>query len=295
MSSNWSRNLKLEQGLKEFIDSLSGKNRSVGTIRAYKADLEQFINWLHLKDISIEFSGDVRKSDIIEYLNYLSQKALTGMSRARKLSAIREYFKYLDGLEYIVKSPTIGIETPKREKNTRTFLYMEEYNMMLSLAGSKPRDFAIIQVFLQTGIRVSELANLKIDDIDLQNYNLKVTGKGMVQRNIELEPKGVQAIKSWLNVRPQSYSDNLFLNYQGEPLSERGIRKIVTKYRKLSGITKKASCHSLRHTFGTYKVENGAPILQVQKWLGHANLNTTQIYVHMVRQNAKKIMKNTSL
>ena len=123
---------------------------------------------------------------------------------------------------------------------------------MLSLAGANPRDYCILQVFLQTGIRVSELASLTIEDIDFVKPAITVRGKGRVEREIALEKRGVQALKNYLAVRPVSLSSVLFLNYKGEPISERGIRKVVVKYRKNAGITKKASCHSLRHTFATY-------------------------------------------
>jgi site-specific recombinase XerD len=166
---------------------------------------------------------------------------------------------------------------------------------MLSLAGANPRDYAILQVFLQTGIRVSELAHLRMNDIDFLKPSLTVDGKGSVSREIALEKKGIQALKSYLAVRPGSLSERLFLNYKGEPISERGIRKLVVKYTKAAGITKKASCHTLRHTFATYKAEKGVSPFQLQQWLGHANLNTTQIYVHLGKQNAKKIMEQTSL
>jgi site-specific recombinase XerD len=166
---------------------------------------------------------------------------------------------------------------------------------MLSLAGANPRDYAILQVFLQTGIRVSELANLTRDDIDFIKPSITVRGKGMKEREIFLEKKGVHALKSYLAVRGESFSPRVFLNYQGEPISERGIRKLVVKYRKEAGITKKASCHTLRHTFATCKAEKGVPAYQLQQWLGHANLNTTQIYIHLGKQNARKIMQDTSI
>jgi site-specific recombinase XerD len=166
---------------------------------------------------------------------------------------------------------------------------------MLSLAGANPRDYAVLQVFLQTGIRVPELADLSIGDIDFIKPAIMVRGKGSVQREIALEKKGIHALKSYLSVRPESISSRVFLNYQGDPISERGIRKLVVKYRKEAGITKKASCHTLRHTFATYKAEKGVSVYQLQQWLGHANLNTTQIYVHLGKQNAKKIMQDTSL
>jgi site-specific recombinase XerD len=289
------RTITLEKGLATFLNSLAGKNRSAATIRAYQTDIQQFLSYLHATNVSMKTPEDVEKVDVIEYLSHCAKRELTGIARARKMSAIREYFRFLEGVGLISKSPTIGIETPKREKNGRQVLRPDEYTKMLSLAGANPRDYAVLQVFLQTGIRVSELANLKIEDIDFIKPSITVRGKGSVEREIALEKKGIHALKSYLGVRPESLSQKVFLNYQGEPISERGIRKLVVKYRKEAGITKKASCHTLRHTFATYKAEKGVSAYQLQQWLGHANLNTTQIYVHLGKQNAKKIMQNTSL
>jgi integrase/recombinase XerC len=287
--------LTLEKALAVFLDALAGKNRSLATIRAYQTDLLQFIHFLHDTNVLIVTPQDVQKVDILDYFSHLAKKDLTGVARARKLSAIREYFRFLEGLGQIEKSPTAGVETPKREKNSRQFLRSDEYIKMLSLAGANPRDYAILQVFLQTGIRVSELASLTMQNVDFLKPSLTVRGKGQVSREIALEKKGLQALKSYLSVRPESLSERLFLNYKGEPISERGLRKLVVKYTKAAGITKKVSCHTLRHTFATYKAEKGVSPFQLQQWLGHANLNTTQIYVHLGKQNARKLMEQTSL
>jgi integrase/recombinase XerC len=289
------QHVTLEKGLAVFINALSGKNRSAATIRAYQTDIQQFIVFLHSISVSAGTPKDVLKVDILEYFSFLAKKNLTGVARARKLSALREYFRFLEGIGEIEKSPTNGVETPKREKNTRQVLRSDEYTKMLSLAGANPRDYAILQVFLQTGIRVSELANLRLEDIDFMKPAITVRGKGSVEREIALEKKGVHALKSYLAVRPDSVSKRVFLNYQGDPISERGVRKLVVKYRKEAGITKKASCHTFRHTFATCKAEKGVPAYQLQQWLGHANLNTTQIYIHLGKQNARKIMQDTSI
>src|SRR5919205_922478 len=289
------QHITLEKGLATFLSTLSGKNRSSATIRAYATDISQFLSFLHATNVSIHTPADVQKIDIMEYLSACAKKELTGIARARKLSALREYFRFLEGIGVIAKSPTTGIETPKREKNGRQVLRADEYTKMLSLAGANPRDYAVLQVFLQTGISVSELANLRTTDIDFIKPSITVRGKGSVEREIALEKKGIHALKSYLAVRPESLSKRVFLNYQGEPISERGIRKLVVKYRKEAGVTKKASCHTLRHTFATYKAEKGVSAYQLQEWLGHANLNTTQIYVHLGKQNAKKIMQDTNL
>ena len=287
--------MTLEKGLAAFLDAMLGKNRSGATIRAYRTDVGQFIAFLTENNVAIADVADVGKVDVLEYLAALARKGLTGVARARKVSAIREYFRYLEGVGVVHKSPTVGIDTPKREKHTRQYLRADEYTKMLSLAGANPRDYAILQVFLQTGIRVSELAHLTIEDVDFLKPAIKVQGKGNQEREIALEKRGVQALRNYLSIRPQSLSEVIFLNYKGEPISERGIRKLVVKYTKFAGITKRASCHTLRHTFATYKAEKGVSPFQLQQWLGHANLNTTQIYVHLGKQNAKKIMEQTSL
>jgi integrase/recombinase XerC len=162
--------ITLEKGLATFLNALSGKNRSAATIRAYQTDIAQFISFLHENNVSIKTPEDVEKIDVMEYLSALAKRELTGIARARKMSAIREYFRFLEGVGLISKSPTIGIETPKREKNGRQVLRPDEYTKMLSLAGASPRDYAVLQVFLQTGIRVSELANLRIGDIDFAQF-----------------------------------------------------------------------------------------------------------------------------
>jgi site-specific recombinase XerD len=209
--------ITLEKGLATFLNVLTGKNRSAATIRAYSTDIAQFISFLHANNVSIHIPAEVEKIDVMEYLSSLAKRELTGIARARKMSAIREYFRFLEGVGLINKSPTTGIETPKREKNSRQYLRSDEYTKMLSLAGANPRDYAILQVFLQTGIRVSELANLRNADIDFIKPSITVRGKGRVEREIALEKKGVHALKSYLAIRPDSISTRVFLNYQGEP------------------------------------------------------------------------------
>src|SRR5919109_5063641 len=216
------QHITLEKGLATFLNALSGKNRIEATIRAYATDIAQFIAFLHANNVSIHTPADVQRLDVMEFLSACAKRELTGIARARKLSALREYFRFLEGVGLISKSPTTGIETPKREKNGRQVLRPDEYTKMLSLAGANPRDYAVLQVFLQTGIRVSELANLRLEDIDLIKPAITVRGKGSVEREIALEKRGLQAIKNYLAVRPESLSSVLFLNYKGEPISDRG-------------------------------------------------------------------------
>ncbi len=280
-----------------FLTALEGRNRSGATIRAYASDLAQFTAWLTETNGTIATPGDVNRVDVVEFLADLGRRDVTGVSRARKLAAIREFFRHLEGEGSLGKIPTTGVATPKRERPGRAFLRSDEYSRMLSLAGGHPRDFAILQVFLQTGVRVSELCDLRLNDVDLREGSVVISsGKGGVGRTVELEKKGIQALRSWLSIRPDTASsDSLFLNYLGDPFSERGVRKLVVKYRDAAGITKKASCHSLRHTFATHKAEAGVSPFQLKEWLGHASLETTQIYVHLARKNGRKVMEATSL
>jgi site-specific recombinase XerD len=288
--------LTLEQALADFLRSLAGKNRSTATQRAYQTDIHQFITWLHENNMVVLSPTQVERADITEYLAFLAERRLSGVSRARKVAALREYFRYLVDHGQLQASPMIGIETPKREKNDRTALARDEYTVMLSYAGGNTRDYAILQVFLQTGLRVSELVDLRIDDVDLVNHVLRIrAGKGMAARSIELERKVTQAIKNYLHTRPTAIADQLFLNYTNEPISARGVRKIVAKYLKQAGIKKKASCHSLRHTFATAKAQQGISAYRLRDWLGHSSLETTQIYIHLSKQNAQREMEQSSL
>jgi site-specific recombinase XerD len=286
----------LETTMAGYLRTLEGKNRSGATILAYRTDIGQFITWLRDTNITIETANDVERVDVIEYLSHLAQRNLSGVSRARKLAAIREYFRFakIEGL--IEASPVEGIDTPKTEKRGRNYLTPEEYSRLLAAAGTSTRDYCILMTFLQTGLRVSELCSLRLEDVDLENKTLYVrVGKGMNARTIDLEKKGVQSIKSWLAVRPNVLSDRLFLNRDNEPLGERGVQKLLNKYCQIAGITKRISPHSLRHTFASYKAEAGVSPFQLQQWLGHSSLDTTQIYVHLARKNAKKVMEATSL
>ena len=286
--------LTLERALTAFLGSLEGLNRSPATLRAYRTDVAQFIAWLRRTNAVAAAPGQVVKADVAEYPAHLGQRGVTGLSRARKLAAIRAYFRYLEGEGVVDRSPAT-VETPRKEKHTRTWLRPAEYRAMLAQAGGHPRDYAILQVFLQTGVRVAELCDLRLADVDLTHRMLTVRGKGRVERVIELERKGVQAIRSWLSLRPGVVDDHLFLNYRGTPLGERGVRKLVVKYRRAAGIARNATPHSFRHTFGTLKAQQGVSPYRLKEWLGHAKLDTTQIYVHLARTNAGKEMEATSL
>ena len=280
-----------------FFRSMEGKNRSPKTILAYATDLGQFLMWVADNDSTVASVGDIDRTHIIDFMASLSERKLTGVSRARKLAALREFFRYLMASEVIDRSPAMGVETPKTERNGKAWLRPDEYSRMLSLAAGNPRDYCILTVFLQTGIRVSELCALRVDDIDQKGKQLIVrSGKGMTARQISLESKGLRALKTWLQLRPAVPHDRIFTNERdGGAITERGVRMLVTKYRENAGITKRASCHALRHTFATVKASKGVSPYQLQRLLGHSKLDTTMVYVHLGRENDAAVMEETSL
>ncbi len=235
---------------------------------------------------------DVTGDDLNEYLAALAHRGVSGVSRARNLAAIREFYRSMKNSGLIDHSPVDAVDTPKRERKARTYLTPEEYSRLLAAAGAHPRNFCILTLFIQTGIRISELCELHLDDIDLTTGLLTVRiGKGMSA----LEKKGVRATKTWLAMRPATLYGHPFRNRDEEPLKEWGVRDLLNKYCEQAGITKRITPHSLRHTFASFKAEAGVSPFQLQQCLGHNFLDTTTIYVHLARKNAKKVMEATSL
>jgi site-specific recombinase XerD len=226
--------------IERFLRTQEGRNRSPQTIRAYRSDLTQLARWLQMDNPLLTDPADVTTDDLHEFLAHLGREGRSGVSRARKLAAIREFFRFLKVCGAIDVSPVDGVDTPKREKKGRNYLTPEEFNRLLAAAGGHPRDFCILTLFLQTGIRIGELCALRLDDIDLTTATLQVrAGKGMAARTIELEKKGIRALKTWLSLREQAPYDHLFLNRDGEPLKEWGVRDLLEKYCQAAGISKR--------------------------------------------------------
>ena len=277
-----------------FIKSLSGRNLSTHTATAYQTDIRQFLSFLTENDMTVDSPTQITRTHILDYLSHLAGLGRSGVTRARKLAAIREYCKFLVDEQILSVSPTEHIVRPKKERKQRVFLRVDEYMRLLNAAVGNNRDYAILQLFLQSGIRVAELVGLTLTDIELDAGTMLINGKGNKQRTIYLEKKATQALKSYVINRPVSADQYVFLNYQGSGLSVRGVMDIVEKYRKLAGITKKFSCHSLRHTCATYKASKGYTPAELQDLLGHEKPETSFIYVHMAR-DAQKLMQQTSL
>src|SRR6266702_2024182 len=228
----------LYTSLTRYLNSLTGRNLSGHTSKAYCTDLLQFLTWLTENDISVRSPEKITRTHILDYLSHLAGLGRSGVTRTRKLAAIREYCKFLVSEQIIPSSPTENIKRPKQERKQRVFLRVDEYMRLLNAAAGNSRDYAILQLFLQTGIRVAELTGLTLTDVDLEAGSMLVNGKGNKQRTIYLEKKATQALRAYLSDRPRSLDQHIFLNYQGTHLSVRGVMDIVEKYRKLAGISK---------------------------------------------------------
>jgi site-specific recombinase XerD len=288
--------LTMQDSLSAFVRNLEGLNRSPETIRSYRSDLMGFFIWLAENNLAAVSPNRIRRIDITEYLASLGSRGITGQTMARKVSAVREYFRYLVAHECIERSPADGVETPKREKRVRNCFTPTEYNTILSLAGSNVRDYALFQVLLQTGIRLGELVALNVEDIDLRGEFLYVReGKGKQGRRIALEWKVLKALKNYLAVRPRVNTVAFFLNRHQERLGERGVQKLVAKYLMKARIEKRASTHSFRHTFGTMKAQKGVDVYHLQAMMGHASILNTQIYIHGVQRDDHRVQNQTSL
>jgi len=285
---------QLHISLTRYLNSLTGRNLSDHTATAYRTDLLQFLTWLTENDISVTSPEKITRTHILDYLSHLAGLGRSGVTRTRKLAAIREYCKFLVNEQVIPSSPTDNIVRPKQERKQRVFLRVDEYMRLLNAAAGNSRDYAILQLFLQTGIRVAELVGLQLWDIDLKESAMLINGKGNKQRTVFLEKKATQALRAYLATRPANTDQHVFLNYQGTHISVRGVMDIVEKYRQLAGISKKFSCHSLRHTCATYKAVKGYTPPDLQDLLGHKKPETSLIYVHMAR-DARQLMQQTSL
>src|SRR6266581_6125572 len=279
---------ELSTSLERYLNSLTGRNLSRHTAVAYRTDLLQFLTWLTENDMTVDCPEKITRTHILDYLSYLAGLGRSGVTRVRKLASIREYCKFLVTEQLLPHSPTDNIVRPKQERKQRVFLRVDEYMRLLNAAAGNSRDYAILQLFLQTGIRVAELVGLTLPALDLVEGIMLINGKGMKQRTLYLEKKATQALRAYLATRPRSSDEHVFLNYEGKGLSVQGVRDIIDKYGKAAGITKKFSCHSLRHTCATYKAAKGYTAAELQDLLGHEKPDTSLIYVHMAR-DAKQL------
>ncbi len=268
------------------------KNSSNHTIRAYRRDILDFIDFL--KRNGLDFNT-VSRDDLRKFLFELKEKNLSRKSIARKISGIRSFFKFLTKEGYVKRNPFLMVELPRVEKKLPTFLTEEEMVKLINAPDSKTllglRDKLIILFLYSTGVRVSELISIKVSHLDLKKGEVKVFGKGKKERIVFLPDQLILLLKEYLKRRRKA-NGYLFLNRNGKPLTDRGIRLVIKKYSKKVVPNKNVTPHTLRHTFATHLLTGGADLRSVQELLGHSKLSTTQIYTHLTRENLKRIYEN---
>lgn len=263
------------------------KNYSKHTIVNYRIDLEDFRGFLNVTPLEKVDYLVLRK-----YLALLKEKRMGSRSISRKLSSLRSFFKFLVREGYLKINPTVSLFSPKLEKHLPSFLTEEEMSRLIDAAECKDtlgyRDKAILETFYSTGIRISELVHLSLDDVDFISGIVKVLGKGRKERIVPIGDKAVTALRAYLEHR-EAHSEALFLNHRGGRITDRGVRNIVKKYLGIAGTRSGISPHTLRHSFATHLLNRGADLRSVQELLGHVNLSTTQIYTHLTTERLKSV------
>lgn len=278
--------LKIERGLAQ------------NTIDSYVLDIEKFIN--HLEEHKILLPPTLVTNDIIKAFIYSTSKILEDKSQARLISGLKNFFNYLVFENYIEVNPMENIESPKLTRKLPDTLSLDEINLLIDhIDLSKKeaiRNIAIIESLYSCGLRVSELINLKISDLFFKEDFIKITGKGNKQRLIPISSYTQKVITNYITehrnyakIHPE-FSDILFLNRRGKQLTRAMIFTIVKDLTKASGITKNISPHTFRHSFATHLVTNGADLRSIQIMLGHENITTTEIYMHVDRSHLKEIL-----
>ncbi|MBT4709175.1 MAG: tyrosine recombinase [Flavobacteriaceae bacterium] len=269
------------------------RNLSINTIESYLFDIKKLINFL--KKNKIEKNPNELTSKITKEFIYNISKKVKPPTQARIISGIRRFFDYLILENLIEKNPMDNIESPKLGTNLPNTLTIEEIDKIISTIklGSKTglRNVAIIELLYSCGLRVSELINLKISDLFFKESLIKVTGKGNKERFVPISKQSQIYINNYLqNVRSyqkikKGFEDTLFLNERGTILSRVMIFLILKKLKNASNIKKKIGPHTLRHSFATHLIENGADLITIQKMMGHESITTTERYLHVNKKH----------
>jgi tyrosine recombinase XerC/tyrosine recombinase XerD len=281
----------------DFLDYLTyERNVSVNTVTAYRDDLESFLRFLLEDYFTIQRENlDLTKIDhltIRAYLAYLSRRKLRKSTIARQLSALRSFFKYLMREGVVPMNPARSVATPKREKYLPAVLQVADVTLLLDQPNmEKPlgiRDLAWLELLYASGLRISELVGLNLDDMQLRSRLLKVLGKGAKERIVPFGSKAETAIRAYLAVRPRLMAgadddedQPLFVNYRGSRITARSVRRLFERYVRLASLRTGVSPHTLRHSFATHLLNAGADLRTIQELLGHASLSTTQKYTHL--------------
>lgn len=272
----------LKDAHQQFIGHLKGKSRSSATILAYGKDIEQLVE--HLEKSGKKETAEVILEDLQVFMDKLDKESYTAKSISRKTNSTKTFFKFLKISGFIQEDPAASLEHPKFENKPPRILSKIEYRALRDAARGDARIFAIIELLLQTGIRIGELAQLRLEDVELElNPSLHVPKvEGANERTIPLNKPAVDALKRYLEVRSKTQSHALFVTKTGRPLLIRNIRTAIDRYFRIAGI-KEAKVNDLRHTWVAHQLQSGTSLVVVSKLAGHKRLSTTEKYLEFVQ------------
>lgn len=278
----------------------SEKNLAEKTVLAYNSDWQDFYNFLETEAGQELASFEVEKIDhrlIRKYLAYLNNKGLSKTTAARRLAALKSFFRYLIKKDLIENNPLALVATPKIPKKLPRHLEQDDMTRVLEQPEESSdtglRDRALLELLYGAGIRVSELVQLDLDSIDLSYGYVRVFGKGARERIVPIGKLAITTVKQYIQVaRPKwdlEQSSALFLNQKGGRLSDRTVRTLVNKYCRQANTRETVSPHGFRHSFASHLLDNGADLRAVQELLGHKKISSTQIYTHVSRNKLRKV------
>lgn len=287
----------MDEQLKDFMDYLIvEKGSAKNTIMAYERDLKSYLHYL-INVESVHSLNDVQRVHIVHFLRFLKEQGKSSKTLARHIASVRAFHQFLLRAKAANQDPSVQIETPRLERSLPNVLSLQEVEILLDTPNTQDhfgiRDKAMLELLYATGIRVSELIGLEIDNIQLMMGFVRCNGNK--ERIIPIGRTAADAIKHYLeDGRPRFTSAKqqdhaLFLNHQGKQLTRQGFWKILKKLAREAGIDKELTPHTLRHSFATHLLENGADLRAVQEMLGHADISTTQIYTHVSKTKLKDV------
>jgi integrase/recombinase XerD len=277
----------IQQYISEYINYLEiERGLSKNTICAYSSDLISFFDFIEENDLNL-----ITRKDFSSYIKFLAKNEISPSSITRKIASIKGFFRFLSFKRYIKNNPAISINSPKLPKRLPKVLTTNEIDKILK-ADLNIKEHAIIELLYSAGIRVSELVNLDIKNIDLNQKTIKVFGKGSKERLVPINKKCIDILNKYLKNRKIialkfNSKNNLFLEENGKPTTRQKVYEIIRKQGE--SINKKISPHTMRHSFATHLLENGADLRVVQELLGHASIVTTQLYTHISKKALRDV------
>ena len=284
---------KEDSNLRSFLNYLLvDKGLSNNTVKAYEADISSFFQWLDNEDLKYK---NLQEDHINQYISFLFQRKMRSSSVNRKISSIKSFYIFLVKRNFLKNSPLNDLVTPKQEKYLPESMSEAEVDKLLNspdVANKiENRDKAMIEMLYATGMRISELVNLKITDVDMKRCVVKVFGKGSKERLVPFGETALDSLRSYLNEREQSSSKEIFLSNRGKKMTRVAFWQRVKVYLIRENLKNSISPHTLRHAFATHLINRGADLRSVQLLLGHSDLSTTQIYTHIAKQRLSDVLK----